>query len=112
MAGYTIHIPPGLSTEGVKRAAELGPEEVGSSDTPAGLARAAGFEVVLEEDATSQFEAVCAALIRAREALEVELRAVEGDEVFEDELRRKRHMLEGIREGLFCRSLLVARRVL
>jgi len=63
---------------------------------------------VVKEDVTDAFRATCAALVAARRDLEDELRADEGDDFYEEERRKKNAMLQGIDEGILCRSLVVA----
>lgn len=89
-------------------AAELGPSDVRADRAHRELFRSVGFTIVEEEDATSPFQATCEAILRARVELEHELRTEEGDALFEEEQRKKRHMLEGIARGLLRRTLLVA----
>jgi len=87
---------------------DFGPGEV-VADVPLGsLLREAGFQVIADEDVTEDFQATCESIVKARRDLEGELRAVEGDAVFEDELSKKTLTLQGISEGLLRRSLLVA----
>ena len=108
IAGYTIHTPTGLSRDDAKRASELGPSEVLADSAPCDLLRAAGFKVLLEEDVTADFKSTCEAMLGARHQLEDELRAEEGDALFEEEQQKKLHMIEGVSRGLLRRSLHVA----
>lgn len=110
MAGYVIHTPAGLSDTAERRAAELGPPDVTAPGSPAELARAAGFSVMLEEDVTAQFRSTCEAVLRARSRYETALRQEEGAEGFAEEQRKKQDMLQGIDEGLLLRSLIVVTR--
>ena len=105
-----IHTPSGLSQAEERRAAELGPSDVTAPDSPEALARQAGLSVVVLQDVTEEFRKTCEALLRAREALEAELRAEEGDDAYEEERSKKSAMLTGIDEGVLCRSLIVATR--
>lgn len=107
IAGYVIHISRGLTKAQVAQASELGPGEVGASGSPEELLHQAGFGVLVVRDVTDNFRATCAALLRARRGLAHELRAEEGDEAFDQELRAKEAMLEGIDGGLLQRSLVV-----
>ncbi len=109
-AGYVIHTPSGLTQAGERRAAELGPPNVTAPLSPDALARQAGLSVVVLQDVTEDFRATCEALLRTREALAAELRAEEGDDVYEDERTKQTAMLTGIDEGVLCRSLIVATR--
>ena len=108
IAGYVIHIPTGLTEAQERRAADLGPSDVTASTSPELLTQAAGLTVVVKEDVTDAFRATCAALVAARRDLEDELRADEGDDFYEEERRKKNAMLQGIDEGILCRSLVVA----
>ena len=108
IAGYVIHIPTGLTEAQERRAADLGPSDVTASTSPEVLTQAAGLTVVVKEDATDVFRATCAALVADRRDLEDELRADEGDDFYEEEQRKKNAMLQGIDEGILCRSLVVA----
>ncbi len=108
IAGYVIHIPTGLTEAQERRAADLGPSDVTASTSPEVLTQAAGLTVVVKEDVTDAFRATCAALVAARRDLEDELRADEGDDFYEEERRKKNAMLQGIDEGILCRSLVVA----
>ena len=108
IAGYVIHIPTGLTEAQERRAADLGPSDVTASTSPEVLTQAAGLTVVVKEDVTDAFRATCAALVAARRDLEDELRADEGDDFYEEEQRKKNAMLQGIDEGVLCRSLVVA----
>ncbi len=108
MAGYTIHTPSGTGTDEGIRASDLGPSEVFSPLTPEEQMMRAGFEVLETRDVTPTFAATCEAILRARRDLEVELRREEGDEVYDEEMRKKELMLEGIAQGLLRRSLTVA----
>ena len=110
IAGYVIHIPTGLTEAQERRAEDLGPSDVTASTSPEALTQAAGLTVVVKEDVTDAFRATCAALVAARRDLEDELRADEGDDFYEEEWRKKNAMLQGIDEGILCRSLVVAKK--
>lgn len=108
IAGYVIHTPTGLGPAEERRAAELGPSEVTASDSPEQLTDAAGFSVLRSEDVTGEFLETGEAIVRARERFADELRRSEGPDAYEDEQAEKRGYLQGIREGLLRRSLVVA----
>ena len=108
-AGYVIHTPDGLSEVAEQRVRELVPMEALAEAPPAELTRRAGFAVVASEDVTDQFRATGLAVVRARERYEAELRAADGDEVYEDDQQRKVAVLTGIDEGLLLRSMIAAR---
>ena len=108
IAGYVIHVAPGLSLRDYDRAVELGPSEVGANDGPARLHEAAGFVEVQQIDVTPAFLETTAALIAARERHERALRLAEGDEEYEAEQTKKRGLVEGTTTGLLRRALVVA----
>ena len=108
MAGYVIHASAGLSAAGERRVAELVPMEVLADGSPLELAERAGFSIVTFDDVTDQFRTTSNAIVRARERHEAELRAVDGDEAYDDDQRRKAAVLTGIDEGLLVRSLISA----
>lgn len=110
MAGYTIHTPAGLTAAQMARATELGPTYVVAAATPPQLAQEAGFHVVEHVDVTAEFRATAAAFLRARNALEQELRAEEGDAEFDHARTTEEDTLIGIDEGLLKRMLLVVRK--
>ena len=112
IAGYLIHTPPGLTAAQTRRAAELGPPDTPAPASPDALARSAGLDVVLLEEVTDAFRATSVALGTARDELEDELRADEGNDFYEEERRKKHAMLQGIDEGLLRRCLIVATRPL
>jgi hypothetical protein len=107
MAGYTIHTPADLSLSEEIKAAELGPSDVASSKLPEELARSAGMSIAAKEDITELFRSTCQAILFAREKYEDMLRSEEGDEIYEEEQKKKQNMLNGIEQGLLLRSLLV-----
>ena len=106
MAGYVIHTRAGLSAAAMERVDELVPMEVLADAPPADLAVSAGFSVVACDDVTDQFHTTSAAIVRARQEHEAALRTVDGDEVYEDDQRRKISVLAGIEESLIERSLI------
>lgn len=108
MAGYVIHTPAGLAAAAERRVAEILPMEVLADGSPADLAERAGFSLVACDDVTDQFRTTCESILRAREEREAELRAVDGDDAYDDDQRRKAAVLTGIDEGLLERSLIVA----
>ena len=110
ISGYTIHTPTGLSQDDTKRASELGPSEVLADSAPCDLLRVAGFEVLLEEDVTADFKSTCEAILAGRREFEDELRAEEGDALFEEEQQKRLDLIEGVSRGLLRRSLHVASR--
>ena len=110
LAGYVIHIAPGVTKAQAGRAAELGPSEVTATASFETLTQSAGLTVVFSKDVTAAFHATCAALANARSTLEDELRLEEGDVFFEEERRKKHAMLQGLHEGILRRSFVVAKK--
>ncbi len=108
VAGYLIHTPVGLSESETARARDLGPSAVASSAPGDELTSTAGLTIVAHEDVTGAFHHICESILKVRAKLETELRAEEGDEVYEEEVGRLTSTLTGIREGLLLRSLVVA----
>ena len=102
-----IHTAAGLTEEERERVMTLARPEFAGGAPPADLMRRAGFSVVHYEDITTEFRATCASILQARGALEADLRADEGDEAYEQELDKKRRMLEAIDAGLLVRSAVV-----
>jgi len=80
--------------------------DVLADGSPVELVERAGFSIVVCDDVTDQFRTTSNAIVRARERHEAELRAVDGDEVYDDDQRRKAAVLTGIDEGLLARSLI------
>ena len=99
IAGFVIHTPDNLTAAARRRVEELMPMEVLADGPPAQLATEAGFSVLGCDDVTEQFRVTCDSILRSREKFEAELRDVDGDEVFEDDQRRKEAVLTGIDEG-------------
>lgn len=110
LAGYLIHTTPGLSEAEEDLACELGPSSVSGASSPDALFTKAGLQPVTSEDLTEDFRETCRALGSARDAREVELRRVEGDEAYDEERQKERDMRRGMDDGLLVRSLLVARK--
>ena len=107
MAAFVIHTPPGIDETDMERATGFGPSMV-ACEMPLGeLMRAAGFVDVVLEDVTVSFEASCDAILAFRDEHERQLRVEEGDQLFDDQYRKKRNMREGIRLGLMKRTLVV-----
>ena len=108
IAGYVIHTVAGLSAAAEQRVVDLMPMAVLADGSPAELAERAGFSVVTCVDVTDPFRATSEAILRARAEHEAELRAVDGNEAYEDDQLRKDSVRTGIDEGLLERSLIAA----
>ncbi len=108
IAGYVIHTPSGLSVSDESRAGELGPSDIVSPAPLEELMYSEGFAIVAQTEVTDVFRTTCEAILKERRKLEDELRAEEGNEIYEEEQEKKLSMLTGIREGLVHRSLIIA----
>jgi hypothetical protein len=100
MAGYVMHTPTGLSTSDEIRAAELGPSDVASPAATEELAHTVGLATIVHKDVTDVLTVTYKAILETREKLEEELRAEEGDEVYDEETKKKHAMLDGIADRL------------
>jgi hypothetical protein len=105
IAGYVIHVAPGLSSKEYSRAADLGPSEVGAREEPARLHELAGFTGIKQLDTTDQWLATTSSFIKARQRHEQGLRQAEGDEAYEEEQTKKRGLVEGMTAGILRRCL-------
>jgi hypothetical protein len=110
IAGYVIHTTPGLSAAEVERAIEFVPMDVHAAAQPGDLAERAGFALVEVADATAAFRLTCDAILKALAKHEPALRAADGDETYEDGVRRKIGVLAAIDEGLIRRTMVAARK--
>lgn len=108
MATLAITVADDASAADRETAAEVGPDFVGASAPLPDMVRAAGFEVVARLDWTAAFEETGAGILRARADFEDELRHIEGDETYEEEVRKRQAVLHGIRSGLLRRTLVIA----
>lgn len=111
IAGYTIHTRARLTPLELERAVDLGPSEVLADGSPAEQCEENGFRVISVEDVTREFRTTCETILREWSSLEAELRVEEGDDVFEEEMRKKTNMVAGVDKGLLARSLVVAQKV-
>jgi hypothetical protein len=109
IAGYVIHVAPGLSRRYYERAVDLGPSEVGAREDPARLHELTGFAEVRQVDTTDQWLDTTSSFIRARERHEEGLRIAEGDEAYEEEQAKKRGLVEGMTAGILRRCLVAGR---
>jgi hypothetical protein len=72
------------------------------------MTREVGLLPLVVEDWTSELEFTLRCSLQELVAREPELRAGEGDDVFEHEVSKKADLLEGVRAGLLRRTLVVA----
>ena len=93
----------------VEQATGFGPSMVASSSPLPELMESAGFSEVSVTDVTDAFEAACDAILSFRAGAETDLRAEEGDELFDDQVGKKTRMREGVRLGLLERSMVIGR---
>ena len=107
MAYYVIHVTPGLSPRDYRRAAKLGPTEVGSRRDPATLLETAGFVDVAQIDLTKEFLQTCRAFEDVTQRHSAQLRQEDGDAEFEEAQAKRQRYMAGIEAGLLRRSLLV-----
>lgn len=105
VAGYVIHVAPGLSPSDYERAVQLGPSEVGADENPARLHELAGFADVEQVDTTDRWLETTSLFITARERHEEGLRLAEGDEAFDEEQAKKRGLVDAITTGILRRCL-------
>jgi len=110
LASVAIECPPGLSGDDRELAAHLGPANVHAPGSLVDMVAMAGLEPVLVEDWTDALRAVSIRTIEALEGAATEIRAAEGDVVYDEEMGKKTRMVEGIDRGLLARTLVVARR--
>lgn len=110
IAGYVIHVAPGLAPRDYERALELGPGEIGAREDPGRLHELAGFAEVRQIDTTDQWLATTSSFIKARESHEKGLRLAEGNEAYEAEQAKKRGLVEGMTVGILRRCLVQGKR--
>jgi hypothetical protein len=103
-----IEPAPGLDAVALARARALGPGSMTACGDLSGHVREAGLNVIETEDWTSELEVLLNGLSGALRVREDALRAAEGDAVYEHERSKKEALLEGVREGLLVRTLVVA----
>jgi hypothetical protein len=109
IAGYVIHVAPGLSRRCYERAVDLGPSEVAAREDPARLHELTGFAEVRQVDTTDQWLATTSSFIRLRDHHEKGLRLAEGDDAFEEEQAKKRGLVEGMTVEILRRCLVAGR---
>lgn len=110
IAGYVIHVAPGLAPRDYERALELGPSEIGAREDPGRLHELAGFSGIEQIDTTDQWLATTSSFMKARERHEKGLRLAEGDAAYEAEQAKKRGLVEGMTTGILRRCLVQGKR--
>lgn len=109
---FTIETAYGLSPAEEERAAALGPSSVRAEGPLPEIVERAGLRVRHSEDVTPDFDRVARKYLDQLRRYEREMRAAEGDELFEVELKKKSDLVLAIESGLVVRTFVVAERVL
>jgi hypothetical protein len=99
-----------LSKVDHRRAVRLGPRAVGSARDQSELLEAAGFVPIVVTDATDDLLETARRWLTHGSELEVELRPVVGDALFDQQQTDRREMITAVEEGLLSRALFVAAR--
>jgi hypothetical protein len=108
MAFFTIFVPDGLSERDYRRALDSGPNAVSTRRKDhEEILRSAGFHEVSEIDLTPAFLVTQKAWLEGRDRYAAELRAADGDAVFEERRNDSLAQLQAIEAGLLHRSLFV-----
>ena len=105
----TIEMAEGLGPAQRARAAELGPEGLGTEGPLRDLVAQSGFEVVIARDLTEDFRVSLLDRLNALDQNEAELRRAEGNEMVDTERENRNKMLTDVQEGLLRRTALVGR---
>ena len=105
----TIEMAEGLGPAQRARAAELGPEGLGTEGPLRDLVAQSGFEVVIARDLTEDFRVSLLDQLNALDQNEAELRRAEGNEMVDTEREKRTKMLTAVQEGLLRRTALVGR---
>ncbi len=105
----TIEMAEGLGPAQRARAAELGPEGLGTEGPLRDLVAQSGFEVVIARDLTEDFRVSLLDRLNALDQNEAELRRAEGNEMVDTEREKRTKMLTAVQEGLLRRTALVGR---
>lgn len=109
-AFHTIEPTPGLTSSRRRRAHALGPVAVAVRTSYESMLGTAGFVDVAAIDLTREYRATLRRWIHATERRGVELRAVMGDELFDERRVNRRQTLAAIDDGLLSRFEYTARR--
>lgn len=109
MAFHVIIAAPGLTVEQRHQAALSGPPAVLTRDDHTTMLRDAGFCDIEETDVTSAYRTSLRDLLDWSAKRRDDLRAVLGDDVFEERQNDRRVQLTAVDRGLLRRSMLVAR---
>lgn len=111
LAFYTIFATAGLSEAEYRRARRSGPNHLSTRRVEhRELIASAGLRLIVERDLTPQFLRTARAWYEGRRRFEAELRAADGDAVFEERQRDAVAQISAIEAGLLRRALFVATR--
>jgi len=110
LASVVIEPAPGLDRVSLDRARALGPSNLTTEGDLIRNVERAGLRRVVREDWTGELAELLSELLSGLDDREDELRAAEGDEIYEHELGKKRALQQGVDEGLLVRTLVVAER--
>jgi SAM-dependent methyltransferase len=110
VAAVVVEVAPGLGDAERRRALELGPGRVDASGPLEELMAGAGLAPLESHDWTGELRDTLRSILAALARHELQLRAGEGDEVYDHELAKKARLLEGVEAGLLRRTLVVAER--
>ena len=108
LAFFVIEPAAGLSGAARRRAHAVGPPAVAVRTGYPSLLRSAGFERISITDVTEEYRITQRAWQDASRRREGALRAAIGDDVYEDEVARRRRTRRAIDDGLLARTLYTA----
>lgn len=106
LAFFVIWTPPG--SPGPEELRDAGPEFVEAPRPYGELLAEAGFDQIRERDVTDQYRRTATIWLEEADRLEGDLRAVMGDEPFEQKQAERRTNLEAIESGILGRVLVTA----
>jgi hypothetical protein len=108
VAGFTIAVAPGIGSEDVAMAIELGPAAVAAPASYRDLWDGAGFDLEIFEDVSEEFSRVAEARLSGWERHWSDL--TEDVESWEEDLDRIRRARKAAESGLLVRYFMVARK--
>lgn len=109
-AFHTIEPAAGLTGAARRRARSVGPPAVAVRTTYQSLLRSAGFTEIDAVDLTAEYHATQLRFVDATRRHERALRDSLGDESVDDGIRRRRHTIAAIEQGLLVRTMYTATR--
>lgn len=110
MAFLTIQATPGLSPAERRRAHAAGPPAVAVRTSYPSLLRSAGFTHVVATDRTAEYRITQAAWIAATERRADAIRAIVGDQLYDERAQERAGTVAAIDAGLLARFLYTATR--